>query len=401
MLDIKKDFPLFDYDPDIVFLDSGASTQRPQYVIDGVDEYIKTSYANIHRWSYELSEKSEEYYHASKEKCGEVLGCKASEIIYTYNATYGINLISQSLFRSKILQKGDAVLVGIWEHHANVVPRQVLEEMFGIEVRFVNIDKNYDIDRDDFDAKYDDKVKIVSFGQVSNVTGKIYDIKEIKSKLREDTFFMVDGSQGIQHFATQVKEVDCDCYIFTGHKMMAYSWIWVVYLDKKWIKELTPMIGWGWTIADVSTSGCTFTTWPDKFEAGTPNMIGAVSVLKAFEYMEKIGWYEEILKHEQELIKLTLARFEKLKDKVTLVGPWKAEERAWCFSFSIPSMPNFNLIWEKFAEKNICVRCGAHCAYPLHRFLEQKGTCRMSLLFFNDKRDIERFFEVLEEIVEG
>lgn len=399
MLDCKKDFPLFRDNADIVFLDNGASTQRPSFVVDGVNEYINHHYANIHRGLYEISEESEEYYHASKEKCAEVLWCKASEIIYTYNSTYGFNIIAQSLVKTWILGKGDSVLLGVWEHHSNIVPWQILAEMFGFEVKFVDIDDNHDIDRDDFAEKYDDSVKVVSFNQVSNVSGKIYDMKQVKSKLREDTFFIVDWSQGIPHFQSNMEEIWCDCYIFTGHKLMAYSGIGVIYLKQSWIRDLQPMMWWGGTVKDVTTGNCELVNNNEKFEFGTPNLIGAVSLLKAFEYMDKIGGYEKIEEHEQALIKYTLEKFAKLEDKVKLVGPTNSEERVGCFSFVVVWMENFNLVSEKFAEKNICVRCGGHCAYPLHHHIGLKWTCRMSLYIYNDFGDVDKFFEVLEEII--
>jgi len=275
---LKSDFPIFANNPWLVFLDNAASTQKPQYVIDGVSEFVASSYANIHRWLYSLSEKSEEAYHHSKELVGELLNCKASEIIYSYNSTYGINLIAQSLVVSDILQKWDVVLLGIREHHANILPRQILAQRKWFTIEFFTITDEYEIDRDDFDQKYSDKVKVVSVAHVSNVTGKIYDVKKIQSKLRDDTFFLVDGSQSVPNFPVDVQDIDCDCLVFTGHKMMAYTGIGVVYLKKEWIKKLVPIIRWGWTIEDVSTEGHTLLGNSDKFEAGTPNIIWAVSL---------------------------------------------------------------------------------------------------------------------------
>ncbi|HKL43673.1 MAG TPA: aminotransferase class V-fold PLP-dependent enzyme, partial [Candidatus Absconditabacterales bacterium] len=289
----KKDFPIFQNNPDLVFLDTGASSQKPQYVIDGVSEFISNSYANIHRGSYDISEKSEEYYDKSKELVGEFLNCKASEVIYTYNSTYGFNLIAQSLTNSNILQKGDTVLLGIWEHHANVLPRQVLAKQIGFDIQFIQIDDNYEIDREDFQKKCENpNLKIVSIGHVSNVTGKIYDIKKIKSYLRDDIFFMIDGSQSFPNFKIDVQDLGCDCFIFTGHKVMAYTGIGVVYLKKDWIKNLNPMISGGGAIKDVDISGYSLPRNSSKFEAGTPNIIGAVSLLKSLEYIKSIGGIE-------------------------------------------------------------------------------------------------------------
>ena len=395
---LKSDFPIFENNPELVFLDNAASTQKPQYVIDGVSEFVACDYANIHRWMYSLSERSEEAYHHSKALVGELLNCKASEIVYSYNSTYGINLIAQSLVISDILKTWDVVLLWIREHHANILPRQILAERKGFKIEFFNINEEYEIDRDDFDQKYSDKVKVVSVAHVSNVTGKIYDVKKIKSKLREDTFFLVDGSQSVPNFPVDVQDIWCDCLVFTGHKMMAYTGIWVVYLKKERIKKLKPIIRGGWTIEDVSIEGHSLTTNSDKFEAGTPNIIGAVSLGKAIEYITSIGWMEKIREHEQQLVKLCLEGFSKLKDKVEILWPLTTD-RVAVFSFVLSNNTNFNNIGEIFAENDIAIRCGGHCAYPLHKHFKKPGTCRMSGYLYNDEADITRFFDILGQIV--
>ncbi|HMS90765.1 MAG TPA: aminotransferase class V-fold PLP-dependent enzyme [Candidatus Absconditabacterales bacterium] len=394
----KKDFPIFENNPGLLFLDNAASTQKPQYVIDGVSEFVASSYANIHRGLYSLSEKSEEAYHHSKELVAELINCKASEIIYSYNSTYGINLIAQSLVVSDIITNGDTVLLGIREHHANILPRQILAERKGFNIEFFTITDDYEIDRNDFDQKYTDKVKVVSVSQVSNVTGKIYDVKKIQSKLREDTFFLVDGSQSVPNFPVDVQDIGCDCLVFTGHKMMAYTGIGVVYLKKEWIRKLVPMIRGGGTIEDVSTEGHILATNVDKFEAGTPNIIGAVSLAKAIEYIKSIGGMEKIWEHEQNLVKLCLEGFAKLQDKVEILGPLDSD-RVAVFSFILPNNTNFNNIGETFAEQNIAIRCGGHCAYPLHKRFNKSGTCRMSGYIYNDEADIDKFFELVRRIV--
>lgn len=394
----KNDFPIFGNNPWLVFLDNAASTQKPQYVIDGVSEFITHDYANIHRGRYSLSEKSEEAYYHSKELVGELLNCKASEIIYSYNSTYGINLIAQSLGISDIIKTWDVVLLWIREHHANILPRQILAERKWFTIEFFNIDETYEIDWDDFDKKYTDKVKVVSVAHVSNVTGKIYDVKKIKSKLREDTFFLVDGSQSVPNFPVDVQDIGCDCLVFTWHKMMAYTGIWVIYLQKKWIKTLVPMIRGGGTIEDVSIEWHTLVTNADKFEAWTPNIIWAVSLGKAIEYIKSIGWMEKIREHEQQLVKWCLEGFSKFKDKVEILWPLTTD-RVAVFAFVLSNNINFNNIGEKFAEQNIAIRCGGHCAYPLHKRFNKSWTCRMSGYMYTDEQDIARFFEVLGQIM--
>ena len=400
---IKKDFPIFKNNPWLIFLDNAASVQKPQYVIDGVSEFVANDYANIHRGMYSLSEKSEEVYHHSKELVGELINCKASEIIYSYNSTYAINLVAQSLVISDIINVWDVVLLWIREHHANILPRQVLAERKWFTIEFFNIDENYEIDRNDFDKKYTDKVKVVSVWHVSNVTGKIYDVKKIKSKLRDDTFFLVDGSQSVPNFPVDVQDIGCDCLVFTWHKMMAYTGIWIIYLQKKWIKKLVPMIRGWWTIEDVDVSWHTLATNSDKFEAGTPNIIWAVSLLKALEYIKSIWWMQKIREHEQQLVHSII---HKLRDKgrgtsnspVEILWPLNSDRIA-VFSFLLADNANFNNIGEKFSDHNIAIRCGGHCAYPLHKHFKKPWTCRMSAYIYNNEEDINTFFEVLEKLV--
>ncbi|HRU50050.1 MAG TPA: aminotransferase class V-fold PLP-dependent enzyme [Candidatus Absconditabacterales bacterium] len=394
----KKDFPIFQNNPGLVFLDSAASTQKPQYVIDGVSNFVSNDYANIHRGAYQLSERSEELYDKSKQLLAEFLNSKASEIIYNYNATHGMNVIAQSLVNSGFLKKGDKILLGIREHHANIVPRQILSKIFGFQIDFVGVSKGCEIDRDDFSKKYDKSVKVVSIGHVSNVTGKIYDVKRIKSLLREDTFFIVDGSQSFPNMKIDVQDMGCDCFVFTAHKVMAYTGIGAMYLKRDWIKKLTPMMSGGGAIRDVDLFGHTVPNDYSKFEAGTPNIIGAISLLKSLEYIKSIGGMEKIREHEQKLVEYSLERFTKLKEKVKLIGP-KTNDRTAVFSFFIPGNENFNHIGEIFAQHNIAIRCGGHCAYPMHKDLKIPGTCRMSAYLYNDIGDLEKFFEVLESIV--
>jgi len=395
---IKTDFPIFKNNPWLIFLDNAASSQKPQYVIDGVSDFVANDYANIHRGMYPLSERSEEMYYYSKKLVGELLNAKSSEIIYSYNSTYGINLIAQSLVVSNILQAGDVVLLGVREHHANVLPWQILAEKNGCTVEFFALDDQYEVDRNDFEKKYTDKVKVVSVAHVSNVTGKIYDVKKIKSKLREETFFMVDGSQSVPNFPVDVQDIGCDCLVFTGHKMMAYTGIGVVYLKKDRIKKLVPLIRGGGTIEDVSTDGHSLVHTAGKFEAGPPNIIWAASLAKALEYIKSIGGMQAIREHEQQLVTLCLAWFEKFKNKVEILWP-TTTDRVAVFSFVLTKNTNFNTIGEKFAEQNIAVRCGGHCAYPLHKHFKKPWTCRMSAYIYNDEEDITTFFDVLEGLV--
>ena len=395
----KNLFPIFGEHPYLVYLDNAASTQKPKTVIDWVSDFLKSDYANIHRWLYSLSERSEELYYESKCKLAELIDCKPSEIIYSYNSTYCINLLAQALVNSWKLWKWDKVLLWIREHHSNILPRKVLSKIFGFKIEFINEDKNYNIDRKDFEKKLDKKVKVVSLSQVSNVTGQIMEIEKIREKVWENVFFMVDWSQSVPHFPIEINQIKCDALIMTWHKMMAQTWLWMMYLKRELIKELDPLILWWWTVKDVSIDSFSLQNNADKREAWTPNIIWAVSLLKALETIESIWWMEKVREHEKTLIEILCEWFEKRKDKIRLIWNYESHNRIWTFSFVINDENNFNKIWEIFSKNDICIRTWWHCAYPLHKSLNIWWSARVSTYLYNTNQDIKKFFECLDSII--
>ena len=394
----KKLFPVFDKHPELVYLDNAASTQKPKAVIDGVSDFLKNDYANIHRGLYALSEKSEELYYESKCKLAELINCKPSEIIYSHNSTYCINLLAQALVNSWKLWKWDKVLLWIWEHHSNILPWKTLSKIFWFKIEFLKEDSNFQIDRKDFDKKFDKKVKVVSLSHVSNVTWQIMEVEKIRQKIWKNVFFIVDGSQSVPHFPVDVEKIQCDALIMTGHKMMAQTWLWMLYLKRNRIKELNPLILWWWTVKDVSINDFSLQNNADKWEAWTPNIIWAVSLVKALETIEQLWWMEKVREHEKNLIKLLCEWFEKRKDNVILLWNPNPDNRIWTFSFIIKDENNFNKIWDYFSQKNICIRTWWHCAYPLHKSLKVWWSARVSTYLYNTERDIEKFFEVLDRV---
>ncbi len=348
---------------------------------------------------YSLSEKSEELYYKSKCALAKLINCKPSEIIYSYNSTYCINLIAQALVNSWKLWKWDKILLWNWEHHSNILPWQTLSKLFWFKIGFIKEDKNYNIDRKDFDKKFDKKVKVVSLSHVSNVTWQIMEVEKIRQKVWEKVFFMVDGSQSVPHFPVNIEQIQCDALIMTGHKMMAQTWLGMMYLERKWIKELNPLILWWWTVKDVSLDDFSLQNNADKREAGTPNIVWVVSLLKALETIEQLWWMGKVREHEKTLIKLLCEWFEKRKDKITLLWNLNTHNRIWTFSFIINDENNFNKIWDYFSKENICIRTWWHCAYPLHKSLNVWWSARVSTYLYNTEKDIERFFEVLDKII--
>ena len=400
MNNFKKDFPIFTKNPSIVYLDSTASSQKPSYVINSIKDYLENDYSNIHRWLYDIAINSEKLYFDSKKKIAKFLNAPDyKEIIYTYNSNYALNLLSQTLRFNKVLKAWDKVLVSIVEHHSNIVPWLILKEEIGIELEFINVTKNFDLDINDFEKKYDDKVKIISLTHVSNVTGQIFDLEKIWKLKRDDTLFIVDASQSFPHFKVDVQALNADFAFFTGHKIMADSWIWVLWWKREFLEKYNPVFSWGWAINEVKE--CGFKNWaiPFRFEPWTPNMTWALSLLKALEYIEKIWGYEEIQKVEDELVKYALEKFN-AREKITLVWSKKIENRVWVFSFYIDWIHSLDIA-DQMAEENICIRAGQHCAEPFADYLWIKSSCRMSLYIYNSFEDIDKFFDVIDNILEN
>ena len=445
-MDTKKDFPIFKNNPDLVYLDSTATSQKPALVIDGVAEYLRHNYANIHRWSYDLSEKSEKLYEDSKKIVAKYIGADSwREVIYTSNSTYALNILAQSIWRTWKLKKWDTVLVTIVEHHANVVPWLILKEDYGVNVEFIGVDENFDIDYNDFRDKLTKDVKIVSLAHVSNTTGQIFDIQNIKSLLharygKNIPYLIVDASQSVPHFAVNVQNLWCDALFFTGHKVFADSGIGVLWAKEELLMELKPIFsGWG-AIGEVKQHRFTHSTkLPDKFEPGTPNLSWAVSLLRAFEYIESIWGYSVMEEIEADLVEYSLEKFEEInfclctttssqpsplgeKEQakkyvqdvallsskgeeiqrwggyVKIIWSTSPNQRVWVFTFIVSWVHSFD-ISDYLADHNICVRAGQHCAEPFMDYVGQTHTCRMSLQIYNTREDIDRFFEILEKAI--
>jgi cysteine desulfurase / selenocysteine lyase len=400
-MNFKKDFPIFDNNPWLIYLDSTATSQKPSFVIEGIKEYLENDYANIHRGSYSLSERSEEMYKKSKEITAKFIwSTDYREIICTYNANYALNLLSASLKRSQLLKRGDKVLISVVEHHSNIVPWLILKEEIGIEIDYVNIDEDFWIDFDDFEKKFTADVKLVSFTAVSNVTGEIFDVEKLGNfikKKNKDIIFVVDASQSVPHIPLDVKKIQCDFAFFTGHKLMADTGIGILWGKKEILDTMKPAFS-GWGAISKVLKDCFFDApLPDRFEAGTPNLSWAVSLLRAFEYIEKIGGYETLVAHEQELIEYTLKKFESVP-WVRLIWWKNKESKVGVFSFIIEGIHSID-ISEYLATKNICIRAGQHCAEPFLDSLGLAHTCRVSFYIYNTVEDIDIFFQELHNAI--
>lgn len=405
MINLKKDFPIFKNNKNLIYLDSTASSQKPSYVIEALKSYLENDYSNIHRWAYSLSQRSENLYEASKKKVASFIWAKSfREIIYTLNSTYASNLLVSSLKRSNLLKKWDKVLLSIVEHHANIVPWLILKEELWIEVDYITIKDDFSIDLDDLKSKLDDRVKVISITHVSNVTGEIFDLEKVWSLLLDLSFekplFIVDWSQSVPHFKVDVQKIWCDFMFFTGHKVMADSGIWVLWWKEEILKSLKPWFSGGGAISWVKKD-CFLEAWlPDRFEPGTQNLSWAVTLLKAFEYIEQIWWYSSIGEIESILVEYFLQKLDlvnnSLGNKIKLIWWKNSGTRVWVFSFVVDWIHSLDIA-DYLSENDICVRAWQHCAEPFLWELWLKHTIRASLYIYNDKQEIDRFFEVLEK----
>jgi len=401
MKNFKKDFPIFENNKNLVFLDNASSTQKPKIVIDWISEYYSNNYSNIHRWNYDISMKSEELYNQSKKEIAKLIWAASyKEIIYTYNSTYAINLLCQSIKKTALLKKWDKVLLSISEHHANIVPFLILKQEIWIEIEYIDIWKDYFLDFDDLKSKLDEKVKLVSLSLVSNITwSKLKKeftnyIKEQKNK-REDLIVIYDASQSIPHFKIDVEKLWADAIFFTAHKFMAETWIWVLYGKENFLNNLKASFSWWWAISKVETCSFTENTLPYKLEPWTPHISWAISILKSIDYFKSIWWYETVEKVEKNLSTYFLEKVKKIK-YLEIIWTKEYKDRIWIFSFNIKWSHSHD-ISEILADQNICIRSGQHCCEPLLNRLKIKHTSRISFYLYNEKSDIDSFFEVLDK----
>lgn len=390
-----SDFPILSNNPWLIYLDGAATAPKPSYVIEGVDYFLTHSYANIHRGQYGLALESERLYRACKEKVAQRINAKTEEIIFTANSTDASNLLIDLIRRNKLIQQDEVILLSIAEHHANIVPWQMLCEEIGCRIERIDLDKDFDLEIEDFWQKYWNQVKIVALSAVSNVTGTIHNLWAIKALLRPDTLFIVDASQSIPHIPLDVQALGCDFCYFTGHKLYAYTGIGVLYGKKSLLQQLQPTRWGGGMIDEVTMQWWTSQWLPDRFEAGTPNLVGIVSLLKALEYMELNGGYEAMQSIEFPLVKVLCDFFWQNKN-FSLLGTINPDKRVGVFSFTRDGASMVSL-WQQLAQDNICVRTGGQCAHPLHHAYQlSNASCRISVGVWNSLSEIEKVTRMLE-----
>lgn len=401
MIDVEKiraDFPYLDSEKvgkKVIYLDTGATSQKPTCVIDAVDQYYRYSNANPHRGAHYLSWKATEAYEETREVVKNFIGAKsAREIVFTRSTTESLNLLAYSYGLNK-LKKDDEILITILDHHANLVPWQMVAKKTGARLVYAYLKDDYSLDYDDLKSKITDKTKIVSVTGASNVTGELIDSKLITKWAHEvGAISIVDGAQLIPHVKTNVRDIDCDFLAFSGHKMFSPMGIGVLYGKYELLEDLEPFNYGGDMIEYVYEQESSFEEAPLKFEAGTPNVGGVLGLRAAIDYVEKIGM-DEILAYEHEL---TSYAYDLIKDIPNIKIFYPKNERAGSvISFAFTDIHPHDIA-TILDSKGIAVRSGHHCAMPLHGYLGISATARASFSIYNTKEEAEIFAKELKNV---
>jgi cysteine desulfurase / selenocysteine lyase len=395
-LDVRADFPIlareFDGKP-LIYLDSGASAQKPKAVIEAMSEYMSEHYANVHRGVYALAQESDAAYDGARGKVAGFAGWDPRTTIFTKNVTEAINLVAYAWGRANV-GPGDAVLTTQMEHHANIVPWQQLCRTQGAELRYLEVDERGELSMEQLDrelAKGD--VKLVAFTHVSNVLGTILPVEEMTARVRAaGAVSLVDGAQAVPHMPVDARALGADFYAWTGHKALGPTGIGVLHGRREILEEMEPFLTGGDMIASVDFEGATWNELPFKFEAGTPPIAEAVGLGAAVDYLSALGM-ERVREHERELTGYLLDRLQEVPG-LRFVGPPEAENRGGLVSFTIEGMHAHDVA-ELANRGGVCIRAGHHCAQPLMRCLGVSATARASVGVYNERDDVDALIDAL------
>ncbi len=392
--EIRKDFPILENNK-ITYLDSGATTQKPQYVIEKIEEFYQNYNANPHRGAYSLSMEATEKYEETRAKIANFIHARhPEEIIFSKNATESLNLIAYS-YGMENLKQDDEVVISIMEHHSNLVPWQKVTKQTGSKLSYMYINDDYEISDKEIEEKITNKTKIVGITHVSNVLGTINNVKKIiKQAHSKGAIVIVDASQSIPHMEINVQDLDCDFLVFSGHKMLAPLGIGVLYGKKEILNKMSPFLMGGDMIEYVYEQDTTFAPLPNKFEAGTQNVEGVIGLGAAIDYIQKIG-YDKIHQLEEEIVFYAREELSKLDFLELYLTPSK-QNHSGVISFNIKGVHPHDVA-SILDVNGVCVRSGNHCAQPLMRYLGMDSTCRASFYFYNTKEDVDKLVVALQK----
>ena len=390
MFDIQKvraDFPILHQKVNgktLVYFDNGATSQKPQVVIDAIAHYYQEINANIHRGVHTLSQMATDAYEASRKKIQNHINAEhAHEVIFTAGTTHGINAIANGF--AAIVKSDDEVLVSALEHHSNIVPWQMLCERTGAILKVIPINENGELIQAEYDKLLSSKTKIVAVNHISNALGTINPIAEMIQKAHNvGAAFLVDGAQAVPHLKPDVQALDCDFYVFSGHKMCGPTGTGILYGKESWLNRLPPYQGGGEMIAIVTFEKTTYADLPHKFEAGTPNIAGGIVLGTAIDYMNSVG-FENIAQQELDLLDYATQKLLEIEG-LKIFGT--AKQKTSVISFNIEGIHPYD-IGTIIDKKGIAVRTGHHCAQPIMDFYQIPGTIRASFAFYNTKEEID------------
>ncbi len=394
--EIKKDFPILSQKVNgqtVCYLDSAASAQKPQVVIDTVEGLLKGYYANVHRGIHEFGSKTTVAYEAVRGKVAKFINAASeNEIIFTKNATEAINLAAACF--GERLQAGDEIIITELEHHANIVPWCFLKEKKGVEIKVVPIKKDGSLDMAEFEKLLSPKTKMVAVTQMSNVLGTITPIKEIIDKAHAvGAKVLIDGSQGAVHLGADMQELDCDFYVFTGHKLYALTGVGVLYGKEDLLNSMPPYQGGGEMIESVEFDNITYKQAPNRFEAGTPAIAEVISLGAALDYLSTLD-IKALQKNEDALVAEAKSQLSKIEGVKIFSN---APASSGIVSFAIEGVHHHDAA-TLFDQMGIAIRVGHHCAQPLMKKLGVTGTLRASFTIYNDMDDVKRLVEATQKV---
>ena len=398
MFDVQKvraDFPILSQKVNgkpLVYFDNGATSQKPQVVIDAISKYYSEINANIHRGVHTLSQLATDAYEVSRNTIQNHLNAKHNhEIIFTSGTTFGINLVANGF--ASLLKPGDEVMVSTLEHHSNIVPWQFLCEKTGAKLVVIPMNEKGELILSEFDKLLSEKTKIVTVNHISNALGTVNPIEYIIKKAHGvGAAVLIDGAQATPHLRPDVQALDCDFYVFSGHKVCGPTGVGILYGKEEWLRKLPPYQGGGEMIAEVTFEKTTYADLPHKFEAGTPNIEGGIVLGTAIDYMNSIG-FDNIAAYEQELLDYGTKRLQEIEG-LTIYGT--SENKASVISFNIEGIHPYD-IGTIIDKLGIAVRTGHHCAQPIMNFFNIPGTIRASFAFYNTKEEIDIFVEAVKK----
>jgi len=396
--DIRAEFPILTekiYNKDLIYFDNAATTQKPRCVVEKIEQAYYHFNANIHRGVHYLSQKATEAHEEARTTVAEFLhATKREEIIFTRGTTEAINLVATS-FGDAFCKPGDEIIISVMEHHSNIVPWQMLCERKGMKLRVIPMNERGELKMDAYSELLNQRTRLVSITQVSNVLGTVNPVAEIIRLAHELNIpVLVDGAQAVPHIAVNVVELDADFYVFSGHKIYGPTGIGVLFGKEEWLNQMPPYQGGGEMISTVTFEKTTYNVLPFKFEAGTPDYIGSTALAEALRYVQNIG-LDKIAAHEHDLMTYATTLLMEIEG-MRIIGT--AEEKSSVISFLVGKIHPYD-IGMLLDKLGIAVRTGHHCAQPLIDSLDIPGTVRASFAFYNTKEEIDAFITALKRVV--